>query len=53
MQGSKTAVYTSPVAVDPNGDPIEMSFDLKGKGYISASKNEDNSFSLVVNKDKI
>jgi hypothetical protein len=53
IQGSDTAVYTSPKAIDSNDDPINMIFDLKGTGYFSASKNEDNTFSLTVNKNLI
>ena len=45
--------YTSPKAIDKQGDKIEMSFDLKGNKFLKAKQNKDNSFTLEVNRKNL
>jgi len=36
--------------MDPSGSKITITFDLKGKDYLKAQQNSDNSFTLKVTR---
>jgi hypothetical protein len=42
--------YRSPKAEDGEGDKITLSFDLKGKDFLVAFQNVDNSFTLNIDR---
>jgi hypothetical protein len=50
LKDSSTATFTSPRAEDPENNSISMSFDIGGKIFIRARKNDDNSFYVKVNR---
>lgn len=50
LEDSSVATYTSPKATDPENNSITMDFDVGGKIFLRARKNDDNSFYLKVNR---
>ena len=45
--------YRSPKAVDREGDFITIVFDLKGKHFIMAKQNDDDTFTLEVDRSTL
>ena len=53
IQDTSVVEFTSPIAEDPEGEKITMTFDLKGYSWMKATQNSDNSFTVKVDRSQI
>ena len=50
LEDSSLVIYISPKAIDPVNNAITMDFEVDGKTFLRGMKNEDNTFSIKINK---
>ena len=50
LQDTSIVEFKSPIARDIEKDQIKMEFDLKGKSFMKAVQNSDDSFTLKVDR---
>ena len=50
LEDSSLVIYISPKAIDPENNAISMDFEVDGKTFLRGMKNEDNTFSIKINK---